>query len=668
MKYSHLFLKNPTGIKNYVSTTRVIEKTDDEEEELIKKDYTYQKEKLKSNLDFFMRDRNKKKKNRTLDLPFHFEYIEIHFFVQFNKDFGDTKDYYQKLFGLQPVSYRDFNKTVLFYIENTRLFQKFIDLVEMFFNSTADEIPEDQDYHAITLIYSFDFLSSSKINEIRGDKIILTLTERIKNAYGWEVIKANLFRYIESREGKVLELTDGIWELSNMINYIHEITNNFDIIQKAQSIPPIRVTPSSFNLTRFSWGFETIPNESLPIVGVIDSGIDKNVEPLKPLLVGEESILDRPKGISSSHGTNVASLIAFGKNLITPETPKEPVANLYSIQVLCEEEGNFSYNELKNAIINAHKKYNIRIFNLSVCDPIGFEYNASLSKYAMMLDELAYKYDLLIFIATGNLNEDYRDYIVNEVGRGTHLINYPNHFYNAINHDYSQPTNLGSPSESMNNITVGAIACNNFDNKTDLTDYHTLPAYYTRKYYVDYSQKINGSKFNKNQMNKNIFKPDILMPGGDWSDLDSKMIVLGRGHVPKDYYNRLSGTSLATPLAANIAAKVLFKYPILNMQSVKALLINSSITTNIEGLITNIIEQCKETEAQKVHGCSFSRLSQGEKMNLSTMYNSRRFSKYIEGHGVVNEDNCLNSNEKRVTFVIEDSIKFKQHKVQHIKT
>lgn len=37
-----------------------------------------------------------------------------------------------------------------------------------------------------------------------------------------------------------------------------------------------------------------------------------------------------------------------------------------------------------------------------------------------------------------------------------------------------------------------------------------------------------------------------------------------------------SGTSYATPLAANIAAKIVSKYPNLNMQSVKALMINSA--------------------------------------------------------------------------------------------
>jgi len=385
------------------------------------------------------------------------------------------------------------------------------------------------------------------------------------------------------------------------------------------------------------------------------------------LIIGQTSILDREYGIGSSHGTSVASLVAFGKDLLSGENPKKSVANLYSIQVVHRGEGTFSYDELKKAIIQAHEKYNVRIFNLSVCGINSFEYNAEYSAYAKMLDELAYTYDLLIFIATGNLMEDYIDLMKSEFGPDTHLINYPNHYYNEWNNDYSQPTNIASPAESMNNITIGAIACNNFDNTTDLTNSHTLPSYYSRKYHIDYSQKINGSGFKKNQMNKHIFKPDILMPGGDWLENDSKMIVLGRGDFPDEFYLRLSGTSLATPLAANLAAKIISKYPNLNMQSVKALLINSAKSTKVESIIFDIIDKCKETESQNVHGCCFSGLSRADKVVISTKLNGERLARCIEGHGVPDEDKCLNSTNKRVVFVIEDQIRVKHHHVRHIK-
>lgn len=67
------------------------------------------------------------------------------------------------------------------------------------------------------------------------------------------------------------------------------------------------------------------------------------------------------------------------------------------------------------------------------------------------------------------------------------------------------------------------------------------------------------------------------MPGGDQLDVESRMLVLAPridGTGLKIEQN--SGTSYATPLAANIAAKIVSKYPNLNMQSVKALMINSA--------------------------------------------------------------------------------------------
>lgn len=666
MKYPHLFLKNPLGSINYVYTNRYFEESNNENEVEVK-DYSHQKEVLRSSLLTFREERSSRKTHRTLDLPYHFDYIEICFFNQFNKDFAGRSDYYKNDFGLIPVSYTDFNKTVLFYIEDERLFARFIHLIEQFFNSPEKEDPSDKNYHVVTFIYSFEFLSSRKITKIFNERVIISLTDKLRTFGAWNTTREMLLSYIREKGGHYAQISEGIFEISGANDFIDEIADNFDVIQKIQSNPPVHVTPGAFGTPRFEWDFNTMSNEDLPIIGVIDSGIDNNVTPLQPLIIGQTSILDREYGIGSSHGTSVASLVAFGEDLLSGENPKKSVANLYSIQVVYRDEGTFSYNELKKAIIQAHERYNIRIFNLSVCGTHSFEYNAEYSAYAKMLDELAYTYDLLIFIATGNLAEDYIDFMKRELGAGTHLVNYPNHFYNECNNDFSQPSNIGSPAESMNNITIGAIACNNIDNTTDLTNSHTLPSYYSRKFHIDYSQKINGSGFNKNQKNEHIFKPDILMPGGDWFENDSKMIVLGRGDFPDKFYLRLSGTSLATPLAANLAAKIISKYPNLNMQSVKALLINSAASTKVESVISDMIDRCKETASQNVQGCSFNHLSTGDKRKISTKLSSKRLARCIEGHGVPDEDKCLNSTNKRVIFVIEDQIRIKHYHVKHIK-
>lgn len=665
MKYSHLFLKNPVGTKNYVNTNRYVpQEEDSEDDDEYIRDHSFQKNILRDNLSAFRSSRAYRREHRTLEIPHHLEYIEIRFLTHFN----NAANYYNRTFGLDPINYSDFNKTVLFYIENQVLFQNFIRLIEQFYNSPSDENPDNQEYHVVTLIYSFEFLSSNKIKKLPVGRVIISLTN-IKNgarARDWEDIERRLLEYILEKGGVIAWVSDGILELSKLNNFIDEIVDNFDIIQKVQSMPSVHVRPSSFGTLRYDWGFRTLHSDELPIVGVIDSGI-ASIPPLKDLIKGETTILDRVMGIGSEHGTNVASIIAFGGDLKLETTEKDSAAYLYSIQVLYNNnDGSFSYNKLREEIITAHRSLGVRIFNLSICG-ISNEYNSEFSPYAMMLDELAYNFDLLIFIACGNYELNCSKIIRELEGAHTDLVSYPNHYYNSISPDYSQPSNMGSPAESMNNITVGAIASNLRCNTVDLTTAHYLPAYYSRKYYVDYSQTINGTGFTNNQKNKNIFKPDILMPGGDWSNDNSGIVVLGRGVSFHDYHKLTAGTSIATPLAANLAAKILLKYPLLNMQSVKALLINSSNKTNIQVLIDSIILQCKENKAMELHGQSFERLERSEKIAISKIYSAERLANNIEGHGLVDEEECINSTEKRVTFIIEDSIRFRHYQVQHIK-
>lgn len=664
MKYPHLILKNPLGISTKINTSRY-RKNKNKNKKVVVKDYSFQKERLKHSHEDFKQKRDLRKLQRTIELPYILEYIEINFFDQFNNDFP-SKDYYKETFGLIPVSQRAFNKTVLFYISNEKLFSKFINLIEKFYNSSEAEKPSDHDWSIITIIHSFEFLSSDKIKRsISDDMITVSLTDGLKGEERWDTIHNELISYLEANHIDFSSDTSGLIEIRNANRYIDEIVNNFDVIQKVQSNPPMHVSPSAFGTKKLGWGFYTEKNDNLPVVGVIDTGID-DIDPLKPLLVGEISILDRSCGIGDSHGTSVASLVAFGTDLSNGRRLKESSANLFSIQVIYKEEGNFSFIKLKNAIIEAHKVHNIRIFNLSICNPYSFEYNADYSEYAKMLDELAYTFDLLIFISAGNLSKDYREKVKSVLGDQTYIVNYPNHFYNDFDHDYSQPTNIGSPSESMNNITVGAIASNIYDNCTDLTISYDLPSYFSRKFHIDYTQQINESDFNKHQKNNNIFKPDILMPGGDWETDDSKMEVLGRGKL-MDYYVKLSGTSLAAPLAANLAAKIIARYPDINMQSVKALLINSAESTKIGTLLSDTINKLKDIESKKIYGCPFNGLSRTEKSLISRKYSCERLAKYIEGHGVPVEDKCLNSTNKRVTFIIEDTIKSDHFQVRHIK-
>ena len=288
---------------------------------------------------------------------------------------------------------------------------------------------------------------------------------------------------------------------------------------------------------------------------------------------------------------------------------------------------------------------------------------------------MAFTYDLLIFISVGNLSAEDIEYIQiiaanpNTTDRVKSFLKYPNHFYNPFItldetecHD-GQSMNLCEPSESMNNMSVGAIAesYNERHGNHGLSLGREFPAYYSRKYHVDYNSLINGTRFKNNQKNKNLFKPDIVMPGGDQLAVESRMIVL----VPRKDGTGLkmgqnSGTSYATPLAANIAAKIIRKYPNLNMQSVKALMINSA-----EPIKTHYLDETINNLKTLDNGL-YPNVDRNEKTSLSKKYSAERLSRYISGHGVPNISKCVDSDDNRCTFVIEDMIAFDSHKVVNL--
>ena len=179
-------------------------------------------------------------------------------------------------------------------------------------------------------------------------------------------------------------------------------------------------------------------------------------------------------------------------------------------------------------------------------------YNQDISTYAYILDELAYIYDLLIFISVGNLSEeDIKNMQIvaanpNTSERVKRFRKYPNHYYNPF---------ISIEETECLNMSVGAIAesYNINHGNHGLSLGCEFPAYYSRKYHIDYNSLINGTRFKNNQKNKNLFKPDIVMPGGDQLDVESRMLVLAPridGTGLKIEQN--SGTSYATPLLVNI--------------------------------------------------------------------------------------------------------------------
>lgn len=104
------------------------------------------------------------------------------------------------------------------------------------------------------------------------------------------------------------------------------------------------------------------------------------------------------------------------------------------------------------------------------------------------------------------------------------------------------------------------------------------------------------------------------------------------------------------------------------MQTVKALIINSAEYAEAAASIFQpIIDKYKNKLSQEIYSRSFNELDKDEKTKISLHYKEERLFKYLVGHGLPNEEKCLYSSDKRVTFIIEDSIKKGHYKVMHLK-
>lgn len=683
MSKSHLFLKNEFGYCLEFNRTRGRDDIDESSDST--KNYRRQRENLSVCRVAFEQDLENRHELRSQNIVVdHIDMLAIDFLKiadsTLTKRFCDT-------YGLAVLNYSNMNQTVLFAIADDVRFQEvFLRHLNSFLEENDDE---STDHKLLTVMASFKYWGKDLMcrPEVRGtNNLLIELTEQSSRILTKQInITRALEECLNNKNVDYKLIEPGIYQIDFIGEEdLCELLDNFDVIHRIQSLYNMRIQPNSFGDREFITDASLRLVNHAPTIGIIDTGVQR-LPVLNPII--EENGIDlvdtthpSPYEIDlrtdSSHGTTVATLAAFGNNFYRDITAVnvEADAKIFSIKIQRGETGLVDIAKIRQAIIDSYLTYGIRIFNLSMS--VGIKaYNQDISTYAYLLDELAFDYDLLIFISVGNLSLDDIKYI-QEVASDPRtadnirrFLTYPNHYYNPFItledtgcHDGGY-MNLCEPSESMNNMSIGAIAesFNAIHGDHGLSLGRSFPAYYSRKFHIDYNSQINGTRFKANQRNKNLFKPDIVMPGGDQLDVESRMLVLSPrmdGLGLKIEQN--SGTSYATPLAANIAAKIVQRYPTLNMQSVKALIINSAKPIDSHYLDATI-ENLKTSENRL-----YPDVDRKEKAILSRKYSSERLSKYISGHGIPDISKCLESDDNRCTFIVEDEISFDSHKVVNL--
>lgn len=614
----HLFFRNPQdGVEVFKYLPRGFSEKEEEDEEP-KEDPradTFQRSISRFNREI---ERRHKERNEEL-VEIHFDYIEITFFATFESKFESR---YKRDFGLIPIKRYDFNRKILWMIQDHEKFENFKSNIDLFIK--ADGQPEDENFNnLIRFVKDFELLTTEQILKIndRRPLVHLTLLHSVELDKELQQVVESLKYYLDERAITYIESPlNSVLEIENIsIESLQEIAQNFDVLQSINSFQGGTIRPGIGTAIR-EYGFEVNPpDKDIPIIGIIDSGIQRNT-PIDKLILNRDNNDYDITGTgcltdNADHGTAVACLAALGEKPYEDDFTGtyDADAKLLSIKIIDPDNPYISEKKVEDQIRKAYEEYGVRIFVLTV----GYtDYpkldNDQISDYAVLLDKLTYELDILIFISATN-NNDCIDY------------EYP-----AVFDEHC--SNLAAPADSYNNLTVGAIAGNvindlRFANACVATG-KDFPAFYTRKGHYNFEvEGIKGTRI----ANSRLRKPDCLHFGGDYSrhpdpfvrysdegEASLKVLSAERG----EFFKIRQGTSFSAPLLANVAARIIREYPDLDMKSVKALLINS---------------------------CSYSEsIFQG---NLSNILERR-----IMGYGIPNSDNAISSSTDKITILLNDEI------------
>lgn len=563
-------------------------------------------------------------RNPQIEVADHIEYIQILFQSQFV--ISNFYEQWANEFGLLGIQFSKFNNELLFAIIDRNKFNIFINEVNKFIQKEVEGDRTLEYSSKIVYIKEFKLLSTADIIQYRqiGQLMNIRLIDdfpldskifaSIFNSLT-KYLDDNNIQYSFDEQSRNMEVIDAT------MNQLIEIIKNFDIVLNVTSSLATVISPSGLNQPNRSYGFRINNiNDNLPIIGIIDTGISEKT-PLSPIILKDERFNLTSTSVlqdDTNHGTAIGALAALGKKAYTSgyRGNIEADAKLLSIKVMDNASSYLSQKAVLDLLRKAKLEFpSIKIFVLTICYEAHKRDNEDFSAYAYELDRFSHLNDCIICICTANNDS-----------ASLNNVSYD------LNYFHNENTNICSPAESMNNITVGAAA-----NSLRIGDFEGIsiskefPALYSRKGHIDLTKL-----FPKNKVNKLYFKPDIIECGGDYEYNQAKTYIAAGtkasmevlSSIPTESFYCHVGTSFSAPLVANIAAQIQRNYPNIKAQSFKALIIN--------GASANLIRFPNQ---------------------LSSLLNK------TAGHGLTDEQKSVYSNDNSITFLLEESIEPEQIRI-----
>lgn len=279
-------------------------------------------------------------------------------------------------------------------------------------------------------------------------------------------------------------------------------------------------------------------------IGIIDGGISHKNKFLKPFIKAREEYVPKIY-INESHGTFIASTIQYGNKL--NGIPTSSNFKFSFVDIVAIPNGDKSWGptdsigeeSLMEIIEEVMEKYaaSTKIWNMS----LGIESkvcNGSMSDLGIFLDYVQDKYNVQIFVSSGNLNQ-------------LPLREWP------AQADMGERDRIISPADSVRAITVGAIAL-----------YESSDSIVKTNEPSPFSRRGPGANY--------IVKPDVVDYGGN---LSRSLHIAGLGMKGLDVTGKViegNGTSYSTPRLVQKFASVFDEMVEKDLLLAKAMIIHSA--------------------------------------------------------------------------------------------